>query len=66
MRKPVLTRRYTQWLKIEFSSHVPLGRRESDPINLAIQRLLEGAYPESPLRDAAFNPGEFTKARKND
>lgn len=62
---PALPPRYTQWLKIEFSSHVPLSEREAKIVNLAIQRTLEGASLESPLRDAAFNPASFTKAAKN-
>ena len=65
MRHPALPPRYTQWLKIEFSSHVPLRESEAKIINLAIQRALEGASLESPLRDAAFNPARFSKAVKN-
>ena len=63
--KPALPPRYTQFLKVEFSSHVPLGAREEKIINLAIQRACEGAGCTSPLADAAFNPAHFTKAVKN-
>lgn len=63
--RPLLPPRYTQWLKIEFASYVPLRESEARIINLAIQRTLENASPESPLRDTAFNPARFTKAIKN-
>ena len=65
MRAPTLPPRYTQWLKVEFSSHVPLSEREATIINLAIQRALGNASLESPLRDASFNPARCTKAVKN-
>lgn len=65
MRKPTLPPRYTQWFKVEFASHVPLSTVQEKAINLAIQRALEGASLESPLRDTAFNPGKFSKAVKN-
>lgn len=62
--KPTLPPRYSQWFKVEFSSHVPLGEREAKVLNLAMQRALEGISLESPLRDAAFNPASFSKAQK--
>lgn len=65
MKRPLLPTRYTQWFKVEFASYVPLRESEAKVINLAIQRAIEGASLESPLKDAVFNPASFTKASKN-